>query len=100
MTKEILKKLLFECAKCVDEDRLKEIMEKRYDDNVMVCSITRLTKQDLIACKLIYEDIRKDYTECLAKLSNLAHSLEQLGQFLGIYKKEEKKNVEKTTRKG
>lgn len=93
MRKEILKKLLFECAKCIDQDRLEEAMKQRYGDNVKICSITKLTELDMKACKQIYEDIRKDYTECAAKLNNLAHSLQQLGQFLGVYKEEKKDDI-------
>ena len=90
--REIWKKMVFECAKCVDKDRLEEVMKQRYGDDIKICSIKRLTELDLKACKQIYEDIRRDYTECTAKLNNLAHSLQQLGQFIGVYKKEEKKN--------
>lgn len=86
-----LKKLLLECAKCEDQCKIEKVMKARFGDKVKIKSVERLTELDLKVCRQIYKDIRKDYVECMTKLDNLAHSLRQLGQFLGVYDKKEKK---------
>ena len=86
---EIHEKLLLECEKCVDRGEIEKVMKARYGNSVKLKPVTKLTELELKTAKMMYKQMRKKYEQVFQDLSAMAHDLRQLGQFLGVYEKEE-----------
>ena len=86
---KIHEKLLLECEKCVDRGEIEKVMKARYGNSVKLKPVTKLTELELKTAKMLYNEIRREYEKVFKDLTTMAHDLRQLGQFLGVYEKEE-----------